>query len=152
MKSIIQILFFNDGVWALFWFRIASFLYHHHFKLLAYFIMHNVKKKRGIEIHPAATIGKFLLIDHGVGVVIGETTIIGNYCTIYQGVTLGGTGKEIGKRHPTIGNNVMIGAGAKILGNIYVGDNVKVGANAVVVENIEPANTVIGCKGRVVKR
>ena len=114
--------------------------------------MNRVKRKTGAEVHPASTIGKFLLIDHGVGVVIGETSIIGNNCTIYQGVTLGGTGKEQGKRHPTIGDNVMIGAGAKVLGNIYVGDNVKVGANAVVLENITSSNTVVGCKGKVVKR
>lgn len=114
--------------------------------------MHRVKIKRGIEIHPGCTIGKNLLIDHGVGVVIGETTVIGNDCLIYQGVTLGGTGKETGKRHPTIGNNVMIGAGSKILGNIYIGDNVKIGANATVLNNIESLNTVVGCKGKVVKK
>ncbi len=114
--------------------------------------MHRVKIRRGIEIHPASIIGKNLLIDHGVGVVIGETAIIGDNCVIYQGVTLGGTGKEKGKRHPTIGNYVMIGAGAKILGNIYIGDNVKIGANAVVLNNIEPLNTVVGCKGKIVNR
>ena len=114
--------------------------------------MHRVKIKRGIEIHPACTIGKNLLIDHGVGVVIGETTVIGNDCLIYQGVTLGGTGKETGKRHPTIGNNVMIGAGSKVLGNIYIGDNVKIGANATVIDNIGSLHTVVGCKGQVVKK
>ena len=114
--------------------------------------MNGVKKRRGVDIHPAATIGKNLLIDHGVGVVIGETTIIGNDCTIYQGVTLGGTGKEHGKRHPTLGDNVIVGAGAKILGNIYIGNFVKVGANAVVLEDIPSQNTVVGCKGKIVKR
>ena len=152
MKSYLQILLFNNSVKIMFWYRIANFLYRTKFKYISYFIMNRVKRKTGAEVHPASTIGKFLLIDHGVGVVIGETSIIGNNCTIYQGVTLGGTGKEQGKRHPTIGDNVMIGAGAKVLGNIYVGDNVKVGANAVVLENITSSNTVVGCKGKVVKR
>ena len=148
----LQVLLLYPGVHAMFWYRIANFLYRIKFKYISYFIMNRVKRKTGAEVHPASTIGKFLLIDHGVGVVIGETSIIGNNCTIYQGVTLGGTGKEQGKRHPTIGDNVMIGAGAKVLGNIYVGDNVKVGANAVVLENITSSNTVVGCKGKVVKR
>lgn len=152
MKSTLQILLFNDSVKIMFWYRIANFLYKHKLSFLAYFIMNGVKKRRGVEIHPAAKIGKKLLIDHGVGVVIGETTIIGDNCTIYQGVTLGGTGKESGKRHPTIGNNVIIGAGAKVLGNIYIGDFVKVGANAVVLEDIPTSNTVVGCKGKIVKR
>lgn len=152
MKSYLQILLFNDGLWAVFWYKVSNFLYRHHFKLIAYFIMHRVKIKRGIEIHPASTIGKNLIIDHGVGVVIGETSIIGDNCIIYQGVTLGGTGKETGKRHPTIGNNVMIGSGAKILGNIYIGNNVKVGANATVLNNIEDQNTVVGCKGKIVTK
>ena len=152
MKSYLQILLFNDGFWAIVWYKISHWLYHHHLKIVALFIMHRVKNKRGIEIHPGCTIGKNLLIDHGVGVVIGETTVIGNDCLIYQGVTLGGTGKETGKRHPTIGNNVMIGAGSKILGNIYIGDNVKIGANATVLNNIESLNTVVGCKGKVVKK
>ena len=138
MKSTLQILLFNDSVKIMFWYRIANFLYKHKLSFLAYFIMNGVGKK--------------LLIDHGVGVVIGETTIIGDNCTIYQGVTLGGTGKESGKRHPTIGNNVIIGAGAKVLGNIYIGDFVKVGANAVVLEDIPTSNTVVGCKGKIVKR
>ena len=105
-----------------------------------------------IEIHPGAKIGKNLLIDHGCGVVIGETTIIGDNCTIYQGVTLGGTGKDIGKRHPTIGNNVFIGSGAKILGNITIGDNVKIGANSVVLYDI-PANcTAVGIPARIIRK
>ena len=152
MKSYLQILLFNDGFWAIVWYKVSHWLYIHHFKLIAFFIMHRVKIKRGIEIQPGCTIGKNLLIDHGVGVVIGETTIIGNDCLIYQGVTLGGTGKETGKRHPTIGNNVMIGAGAKILGNIYIGDNVKIGSNAIVLDNIDSLNTVVGCKGKVVHK
>jgi serine O-acetyltransferase len=152
MKSYLQILLFNDGFWAILWYKIAHYFYTHHMKVIGLYIMHRVKIKRGIEIHPACIIGKNLLIDHGVGVVIGETAIIGDNCVIYQGVTLGGTGKEKGKRHPTIGNYVMIGAGAKILGNIYIGDNVKIGANAVVLNNIEPLNTVVGCKGKIVNR
>lgn len=152
MKSYLQILLFNDGFWAVIWYKIAHYFYTHHMKVIGLYIMHRVKIRRGIEIHPASIIGKNLLIDHGVGVVIGETAIIGDNCVIYQGVTLGGTGKEKGKRHPTIGNYVMIGAGAKILGNIYIGDNVKIGANAVVLNNIEPLNTVVGCKGKIVNR
>ena len=152
MKSIIQILFFNDGFWAIIWYRIAHWFYIHHMKFIGLYIMHKVKLKRGIEIHPACIIGKNLLIDHGVGVVIGETTIIGDNCIIYQGVTLGGTGKEKGKRHPTIGNNVLIGSGAKVLGNIYIGDNVKIGSNATVLDNIESLNTVVGCKGKVISK
>lgn len=105
-----------------------------------------------IEIHPGATIGKGLLIDHGCGVVIGETTIIGDDCTIYQGVTLGGTGKDTGKRHPTLGNNVMVGAGAKILGPFTVGDNSKIAANAVLLREVEPDSTCVGVPARVVKR
>ena len=106
----------------------------------------------GIEIHPGATIGKGLMIDHGMGVVIGETAEIGDNCTIYQGVTLGGTGKEVGKRHPTIGNNVLIGAGAKVLGPLTIGDNTKIAANAVVLENISGNSTAVGIPAKVVRR
>ncbi|MBI4355499.1 MAG: serine O-acetyltransferase [Candidatus Omnitrophica bacterium] len=105
----------------------------------------------GIEIHPGATIGRRLFIDHGMGVVIGETTILGDNVTLFQGVTLGGTGKDKGKRHPTIGNSVVIGAGAKVLGNITIGDNVMVGANAVVVRDVPPGSTVVGVPGRETK-
>ncbi len=152
MKSTLQILLFNPSIKILFWYRIAHYLYIHKHHYMAFFIMNRIKRKHGVEIHPACSIGKKLLIDHGVGIVIGETTIIGNDCIIYQGVTLGGTGKESGKRHPTIGNNVMLGAGCKVLGNIQIGDNVKVGANAVVLHDIEAKNTVVGCKGKVVER
>ena len=106
----------------------------------------------GVEIHPAAKIGRRFFIDHAMGVVIGETTVIGDDCTLYQGVTLGGTGNETGKRHPTLGNNVLVGVGAKVLGNIYVGDNSKVGGNAVVVDDVPPNSTVVGIPGRVIKR
>ncbi len=109
-------------------------------------------RRTGIEIHPGATIGKGLFIDHGNGVIIGETTIIGDNCTLYQGVTLGGTGKEHGKRHPTLGNNVMVSAGAKVLGSFKIGDNSKIGAGSVVLEEVPPNSTVVGVPGRVVKR
>ena len=109
-------------------------------------------RKTGIEIHPGAQIGKGLFIDHGSGVIIGETTIIGDNCTLYQGVTLGGTGKEQGKRHPTIGNNVMISAGAKVLGSFKIGDNSKIGSGSVVLHEVPPNSTVVGVPGRVVER
>lgn len=151
-KSILYILLFNDGLWTMFWFRIAHFLHQHKLKLLSLFLMHRVKRLKGIEIHPAACIGRHLVIDHGIGVVIGETTIIGNNCIIYQGVTLGGTGKDKNKRHPTIGNNVMIGAGAKVLGNIYISDGVKIGANTTVIDSIYEEGTIVGCKGKLINK
>ena len=120
-------------------------------KFIARFISQRSRHKTGIEIHPAAKIGKGLVIDHGMGVVIGETTEIGDDCTIYQGVTLGGTGKDTGKRHPTIGNNVLVGAGAKVLGPFTVGDNARIAANAVVLSAIPPNSTAVGVPARVVK-
>lgn len=122
----------------------------HYFR--ARWISQRAVRRTGIEIHPGATIGKGLFIDHGSGVIIGETTIIGDNCTLYQGVTLGGTGKEHGKRHPTLGNNVMISAGAKVLGSFTIGDNSKVGAGSVVLDEVPPNSTVVGVPGRVVKR
>ncbi len=116
------------------------------------FISQFAKFLTGIEIHPGATIGEGLFIDHGMGVVIGETSIIGNNVTLFQGVTLGGTGKERGKRHPTLGNNIVVGAGAKILGNVNIGDNVQIGANAVVVKDVPPNSTAVGIPGRVVRK
>ena len=122
----------------------------HYFR--ARLISQRAVRRTGIEIHPGAQIGKGLFIDHGNGVIIGETTIIGDNCTLYQGVTLGGTGKEQGKRHPTLGNNVMVSAGAKVLGSFKIGDNVKIGAGSVVLEEV-PANcTVVGVPGRIVRR
>ncbi len=115
-------------------------------------ISQRAARKTGIEIHPGATIGEGFFIDHGNGVIIGETAIIGNNVTLYQGVTLGGTGKETGKRHPTIGNNVMISAGAKVIGSFTVGDNSKIGAGSVVLSEVPPNSTVVGIPGRVVKR
>lgn len=131
--------------------KIAKFFYKKNFYLIARLISERAKRKTEIEIHPGATIGKNFFIDHGTGVVIGETAIIGDNVTIFHGVTLGGTGKEKGKRHPTIGNNVFIGSGAKILGNIKIGNNVKIGANAVVLKDIEPNSTVVGVPGKIVK-
>jgi serine O-acetyltransferase len=122
----------------------------HYFR--ARWISQRAARKTGIEIHPGAKIGKGLFIDHGNGVIIGETTIIGDNVTLYQGVTLGGTGKEHGKRHPTIGNNVMISAGAKVLGSFTIGDNSKIGAGSVVLSEVPPNSTVVGVPGRVVKR
>lgn len=117
-------------------------------RLLSYF----TRWLTGVEIHPRAKIGKGVFIDHGMGVVIGETTVIGDYCLIYQGVTLGGTGKENGKRHPTLGTNVVVGAGAKILGNLLIGDDVRIGAGSVVLKDVPSHSTVVGVPGRVVLR
>lgn len=133
-------------------YRIAHKLYEKKLYFLARWYSQKTVKKTGIEIHPGATIGKGLFIDHGHGVVIGETAILGDNVTLYQGVTLGGTGKETGKRHPTVGNNVMISAGAKILGSFTVGENSKIGAGSVVLSEVPPNSTVVGVPGRVVKR
>ncbi len=133
-------------------YRIAHKLYKRGHFFWARWISQRAARKTGIEIHPGATIGKGLFIDHGNGVIIGETTIIGDNVTLYQGVTLGGTGKEHGKRHPTIGNNVMISAGAKVLGSFSIGDNSKIGAGSVVLSEVPPNSTVVGVPGRVVKR
>lgn len=133
-------------------YRIAHKLYQKKHFFLARWYSQRTVRKTGIEIHPGATIGKGLFIDHGHGVVIGETAIVGDNVTLYQGVTLGGTGKETGKRHPTIGNNVMVSAGAKILGSFTVGENSKIGAGSVVLSEIPPNSTVVGVPGRVVKR
>lgn len=133
-------------------YRVAHRLYEKGHYFWARWISQRGVHKTGIEIHPGAKIGKGLFIDHGNGVIIGETTIIGDNVTLYQGVTLGGTGKEHGKRHPTIGNNVMISAGAKVLGSFTIGDNSKIGAGSVVLDEVPPNSTVVGVPGRVVKR
>ena len=127
-----------------------AYLKGHYF--IARLISQRAARRTGIEIHPGATIGEGLFIDHGSGVIIGETAIIGKNCTLYQGVTLGGTGKEQGKRHPTLGDNVMVSAGAKVLGSFKIGDNSKIGAGSVVLEEVPPFSTVVGVPGRVVKR
>lgn len=132
-------------------YRIAHYLYKKKHYFLARWYSQRTVRKTGIEIHPGATIGKGLFIDHGHGVVIGETAIVGDNVTLYQGVTLGGTGKEHGKRHPTVGNNVMISAGAKILGSFTIGENSKIGAGSVVLSEVPPNSTVVGVPGRVVK-
>lgn len=151
-KSNAEVFFCYPGLHVLIYHRIAKFFYRHNHKLLARMISQHARRRTGIEIHPGATIGKGLFIDHGMGVVIGETAEIGDNCTIYHGVTLGGTGKETGKRHPTIGNNVFIGAHSQLLGSFTVGDNVKIAAGSVVLEDI-PANcTAVGSPARIVKR
>ena len=137
---------------AIMYYRVAHKAYLKGNYFWARLISQRAARKTGIEIHPGATIGEGLFIDHGHGVIIGETTIIGNNVTLYQGVTLGGTGKEQGKRHPTICDNVMISAGAKVLGSFTIGENSKVGAGSVVLEEVPPNSTVVGVPGRVVKR
>ena len=136
---------------VLIYYKIAHYLYNKKQYFFARYLCEKAKRKTGIEIHPGAKIGKRLFIDHGIGVVIGETAIIGDDVTMFHGVTLGGTGKEKGKRHPTIGNNVFIGSGAKLLGNITIGDNVKIGANAVVIKDVPSNSTVVGIPGRMIK-
>ena len=143
--------FFYPCFRIMIYYHIAHYLYLRKHYLLARFISERGKRKTGIEIHPGAIIGKHLFIDHGVGVVIGETAIIGDNVTIFHGVTLGGTGKEKGKRHPTVEDNVFIGSGAKVLGNIVIGKNSKIGANAVVLKDVPPDSTVVGIPAIKVK-
>ena len=133
------------------YYKISHYLYKRKHFLLARYISEKAKRKTGIEIHPGAKIGKGLFIDHGTGVVIGETAIIGDNVTMFHGATLGGTGKEKGKRHPTVGNNVFIGSGAKVLGNITIGDNVKIGANAGILKDVPHNVTIVGVPGKIVK-
>lgn len=149
-KGPITIIFMSPGFKALKYHRLSQAAWNLKLCLLAQWISHHTRRRTGIEIHPGAKIGKGVFIDHGMGVVIGETTIIGNNVTLFQQVTLGGTGKETGKRHPTIGDNVVVGAGAKVLGNIYIEKNVFIGANAVVVRDVPEGSTVVGVPGRVV--
>jgi len=151
-RSTLEILLTYPGFHALQFHRIAHRFYQKDLKLIARLISHISRFLTGIEIHPGAKIGKSFFIDHGMGIVVGETTEIGDNVTLYQGVTLGGTGKEKGKRHPTIGNNVVIGVGATILGAITIGDNAVVGGGAVVVRPVPLNSTVVGIPGRVVKR
>ncbi len=150
--SSLQIFFLYPGFKAIRMHRRAHFYYKHNMSFLARYVSQRAAKKTGIEIHPGATIGRRLVIDHGTGIVIGETTEIGDDVLIYQGVTLGGTGKDTGKRHPTIGNNVMISAGAKVLGPFKIGDNSRVAAGAVVLEEVPPNSTVVGVPARVVRQ
>ena len=148
--NLAEVILCYPGLHALICHRFANYLYHKKIPLIPRMISHISRFFTGIEIHPGATIGRRFFIDHGMGVVIGETTVIGRDVLIYQGVTLGGTGKEHGKRHPTVSNNVVIGAGAKVLGNIMIGANVRIGAGSVVVDNVPPHSTVVGIPGRVV--
>ena len=150
-RSAAEILLLYNGLHATIHYRIAHWLHRHHMRFLARWISQLSKFFTGIEIHPAATIGRRLVIDHGTGIVIGETTEIGDDCLLYQGVTLGGAGKDVGKRHPTIGNNVMVGSGAKVLGPIKVGDNARIAANAVVLREVPANATVVGVPGHVVR-
>ena len=151
-RSAIEIFFLYPGFKAIRRHRRANWFYRHNMKFIARYISQKTVRKTGIEIHPAAKIGRRLVIDHGTGVVIGETAEIGNDVLIYQGVTLGGTGKDTGKRHPTIGNGVMISSGAKVLGPFKVGDNARIASGAVVLEEVPADSTVVGVPARVVKK
>lgn len=150
-RSVVEVLLCYPGLHATLLHRVAHMLYSWNLKLLARIVSQVARGLTGIEIHPGATIGRRFFIDHGMGVVIGETAIIGDDVILYQGVTLGGTGKERGKRHPTLGNRVVVGTGAKVLGNITLGDNVKVGAGSVVVHSVPDDSTVVGIPGRIVR-
>jgi serine O-acetyltransferase len=151
-RNPLEVLVCYPGLQAIVLHRFAHFLYNHRIPFLPRLISHVSRFLTGIEIHPGAQIGRGMFIDHGMGVVIGETAIIGDYALIYQGVTLGGTGKESGKRHPTLGNNVVVGAGAKVLGNISIGHNVRIGAGSVVLKDVPSDCTVVGVPGRPVHR
>ena len=150
-RSALEVMLLYNGYKAVRSHRRANWCYRHNLKFLARWISQRCVRRTNIEIHPGATIGRRLFIDHGTGVVIGETTVIGDDCTIYQGVTLGGTGKDKGKRHPTLGNNVMVGSGAKVLGPFKVGDNARIAANSVVLREVPPNATVVGVPGRIVR-
>jgi len=147
IRSNLELILYQ-GIWAIIFHRMAHWLYNHRFFLLSRLISQISRFWTGIEIHPGAIIGEGVFIDHGAGVVIGETCEIGNDVVIYQGVTLGGTGKDVGKRHPTIGNNVIIGAGSAVLGPITIGHNSKIGAGTVALRDVPPNSTVVGERGR----
>lgn len=151
-KSVLEVILCYPGFHAILLHRIAHFFYKANLLLIARFISQINRFLTGIEIHPGARIGKGFFIDHGMGVVIGETTEIGENVTLYQGVTLGGTGKEKGKRHPTLGNNIVVGSGAKVLGPLQIGDNCKIGAGAVVLDDVPDNSTVVGVPGKAVVR
>ena len=151
VKNTLEVLLCYSGLHAIWAYRLAHFFYLHKWFVTARIISTIARFFTGIEIHPGAQIGEGLFIDHGMGIVFGETTVIGDNCTIYHGVTLGGTGKDTGKRHPTLGNNVLIGAGTKVLGPVYIGDNARIGAGSVVLRNL-PANcTAVGVPAEVVR-
>jgi serine O-acetyltransferase len=150
-RGVLGVIFLYPGFHALVYHRVSHFFYRHKLFAIARWNSQVARFMTGIEIHPGAVIGSGLFIDHGMGIVIGETAVIGDDCTIYHGVTLGGTGKGKGKRHPTIGNNVLIGAGAKLLGPFHVGDNAMIGSNAVVLSDVPSKATVVGIPGKVVR-
>ena len=150
-RSSVEILLLYNGLHATIWYRMAHWLHTHHCRFVARLCSQLAKFFTGIEIHPGAKIGRRFVIDHGTGIVIGETAEIGDDCLLYQGVTLGGTGKDVGKRHPTLGNNVMVGSGAKVLGPFKVGDNARIAANSVVLREVPENATVVGVPGRVVR-
>lgn len=150
-RSRLEIYFLYSGFKAVRAYRRANWFYRRNLKFIARWISQNARRKTGVEIHPGATIGTGLVIDHGMGVVIGETTEIGNDCTIYQNVTLGGTGKDHGKRHPTLGNNVLVGTGAKVLGPFKVGDNARIAAGAVVLSEVPANATAVGVPARITR-
>ncbi len=152
VRSALEVIFLYPSYKAVRDYRRAHWFYERGHFFIARWISQRSRDKTGIEIHPGAKIGKGLFIDHGAGVVIGETAEIGDNCTIYQNVTLGGTGKDVGKRHPTLGNNVLVGAGARVLGPFTIGDNSKIAANAVVLEEVPPNCTAVGVPAKVVKR
>jgi len=151
-KSKAQIFFLYNGFHAVLGYRLSHWLYRHKRYFLARWVSQYTKFRTGVEIHPAATIGRKLCIDHGTGIVIGETCIIGDNCLLYQGVTLGGTGKETGKRHPTLEDNVIVGSGAKVLGPFTIGSHSKIAANAVVLAEIPPYSTAVGVPAKVVRQ
>lgn len=151
-RSWVEVVLLYSGLHALWWYRIHHYLWKHGWLFWARFLSQFARLISGVEIHPGAVIGRRFFIDHGMGVVIGETTIIGDDVTLYQGVTLGGTGKETGKRHPTICDRVVVGSGAKILGSITVGENCRIGAGSVVLRDVPPDSTVVGVPGHIVLR
>ena len=150
-RNVLEVIILYPGFHVLVTHKLAHFLYRHKWFFVARLISQLSRHLTGIEIHPGAMIGRKLFIDHGMGIVFGETTEIGDNCTIYHGVTLGGTGKETGKRHPTLGDNVLIGAGAKVLGPVYIGDNVRVGAGSVVLKNLPANATAVGVPAEIVR-
>ncbi|MEG1930039.1 MAG: serine O-acetyltransferase [Anaerovorax sp.] len=151
-RNSFEVLLCYPGIWALIWHKISHWFYCHKMKLIARLVSQFARFLTGIEIHPGATIGRRCFIDHGMAVVVGETAEVGDDVTIYQGVTLGGTGKDVGKRHPTIGNRVIISTGAKVLGPFKVGDDAKIGAGSVVLAEVPSQCTVVGIPGKIVKR
>jgi serine O-acetyltransferase len=151
-RSYLEVLLLYPGLHAVWAHHMSHWLWRHRMRFLARFVSQVARLFTGIEIHPGAELGRRLFIDHGIGTVIGETAIVGDDVTLYQGVTLGGTGKEKGKRHPTLGNNISIGSGAKLLGNITIGDNCRVGAGSVVLRNVPANSTIVGVPGHIVLR